>query len=451
MKFYKTISGVFAVALLFFTHTYAQRTDEVLATSTGATYKAANLSPNGQRIYSERRKIIGDARTQLLNAMISDVVLGLESKALNTTREKLLTAQRANVKEPAATEIQAVYNANRESLAGRTIDEVRPQIIDFIKHEAEDKAIETFVAGLRTKYKAEIVKDVTSLGLAPTEVLATIGEQKITVRDFEQEQKVRLNDIEMEVFEEIRSDLELAILTSLVNEDAKARGLDAGGYIASEITDKLKEFTDQERAAVEGDLMDRLFAKYNVKILLTEPTPLVQNVSVDDDPMIGKATAPATIVMFTDFQCPACSRTHPVLKQALARYGDKVRLVVRDFPLESIHPNAFEAALAANAAKAQGKFMEYGEILYRNQEALDKASLVKYAGELGLNVKQFELDFSDPKTAAEVRKDLVDGQTLGIGGTPTIFVNGVKVHKLSLRGFRSAIDRALKKTGTSSL
>jgi len=129
----------------------------------------------------------------------------------------------------------------------------------------------------------------------------------------------------------------------------------------------------------------------------------------------------------------------------LSGYGDKIRFVIRDFPLEKLHENSFNAALAANAARAQGKFAEYTDILYRNQEALDKPSLVKYASELGLNVKQFELDFSDAKTAAEVRKDQADGRSYGIGGTPAIFVNGVKVQRLSLMGFRSAVDRALAK------
>ncbi len=171
----------------------------------------------------------------------------------------------------------------------------------------------------------------------------------------------------------------------------------------------------------------------------------MQNISVDDDPAQGKTTAPVTIVMFTDFQCSACSATYPVLKQAIAEYADKIRFVERDFPLITIHENAFQAALAAGAANAQGKFFEYTEVLYKNQNALDKDSLKKYAADLGLNVKQFELDLASPKIADEVRKDMEDGKTYGISGTPTIYVNGVKVRNLSAEAFRSAIERALKK------
>jgi protein-disulfide isomerase len=147
--------------------------------------------------------------------------------------------------------------------------------------------------------------------------------------------------------------------------------------------------------------------------------------------------------MFGDFQCSACSQTHPVLQKVMAEFPGKVRFVSRDFPLESIHENAFRAALAASAANAQGKFFEYGEVLYKNQAALDDASLKKYAAQVGLNVRQFELDFASEKTAAEVRKDIAEGVTYGVNGTPTIFVNGVMVRKLNAEDFREAIRNAL--------
>ena len=191
--------------------------------------------------------------------------------------------------------------------------------------------------------------------------------------------------------------------------------------------------------------MKGLFAKYEVKILLKEPPVIAQDVSVDDDPSRGPATAPVTVVMFSDFQCPACARTHPVLKSVISEYGDKIRFVVRDFPLESIHENAFTAAMAANAARAQGKYFEYIDLLYRNQSALDAASLKKYAANLGLNAKQFELDLTVERSAAEIRKDHADGNAHGVSGTPAIFVNGVKVHRLSAESFRRSIDRAVAK------
>ena len=436
---------ILAPALLFST-AKAQRLDDVLATSTNTKFTAASLSPQAQKLYVEQRKRMAEDRTQLLEQMIANSVLDLEAKTLGSTREKVLTAQRAKASQPTAAEIQKVYNANTAALGGRPLEAVREQIVEYLRHDAEQKSVSAYVQALRTKYKVALGRDVNAIGLVSSDPVVTVGGRSITLAEFEQINKVALNDTEFEVFDALKGDLDATIFSALANDEAKSRNLDAGAFLAVEITDKLKQFTDEEKWAVETALMNRLFTKYNVKILLREPAPIVQNILIEpDDPQTGNSSAPVTVVMFTDFQCPACSGTHPVLKQTLAEYGDKIRFVVRDFPLESIHANAFQAALAANAARAQGKFFEYAEVLYRNQEALDKASLVKYAGELGLNGKQFELDFSDARTQAEVRKDQADGRRYGVGGTPTIFVNGVKVQRLSAEAFRRAIDRALSK------
>jgi protein-disulfide isomerase len=424
----------------------AQRLDDVLATSTSTKFTAASLTPEVQKYYLEKRKIVAEGRTELLSAMIANTVLELEAKALNTTPEKLLAAQRSKAKVPTAAEVERVYNANVSALGGRPLSEVREQIVEYLQQDAQSKLVADYLTTLKTKYKATTGKDVNGFGLAATEVVANVGGKPITLADFEKANRIRLNDAELEIYETVRSDLEASIFSALVVEEARARNLDTGAFIAEEITNKLRTFTDEERAGVERALMRSLFTKHNVKLLIPEPAAIVQTIAIDpDDPQTGNSTAPVTVVMFSDFQCPACGRTHPVLKQVLAEYGDKVRFAVRDFPLENIHENAFQAALAANAARTQGKFFEYADVLYRNQEALDKASLVKYAGELGLNVKQFELDFSDAKAANEIRKDQADGRSYGIGGTPAIFVNGVKVQRLSADAFRRAIDRALSK------
>jgi len=207
----------------------------------------------------------------------------------------------------------------------------------------------------------------------------------------------------------------------------------------------MHDYSDPEREALETGFRTRLYTKYAVKILLKEPPQFVQNIAVGDSPSRGPATAPVTIVMFSHFQCSACSATDPVLKKVLAEYPGKIRFVVRDYPLETVHENAFRAACAAMAAKAQGKFFEYIDVLYKNQKALDAASLSKYAADLGLNVKQFELDSNAEKTAAAVRKDMADGSSYGVNSTPTIFVNGIKVRDLSAAGFKKAIDRALRR------
>ena len=424
----------------------AQRLEDVLASSSKGTYTAASLSPTGQKYYLERRKLLADTRTDLLNRMISQDILEIEAKSLSSTPDKILAEQENKVRDPTPAEVQRFYDSNVAPSGGRPLDQIRPQLVAYLKERAAHNAADTYLQTLRTKYKVVPGKDVNGLGQSATDIVATIGTRTITLGEFEQKNKIHLNDTAMEIYEEVRADLEASIFSALAAEEAKSRNLDAQAFIAEEITDKLRLFTAEEKASIETALMKRLFAKYAVKITLVEPAPIVQNVAFDpDDPQTGPASAPVTVVMFTDFQCPACSRVHPVLKRTVAEYGDKVRFVVRDFPLERIHENAFQAALAVNAARAQGKFVEYSELLYRNQEALDKVSLVRYATELGLNAKQFELDFNDAKAIAEVKKDQSDGRDYGVGSTPTIFVNGIKVQRLSAEAFRRAIDRALGK------
>jgi protein-disulfide isomerase len=198
---------------------------------------------------------------------------------------------------------------------------------------------------------------------------------------------------------------------------------------------------NEDRQRLEKDLSARLRKSADIKWLITEPAQPVQNISVDDDPSRGDATAPVTIVEFTDFQCPACAAMHPVLEEVLKSYGNKVRFVVRDFPL-SMHENARKAAEAANAANAQGKFFEYIAVLFKNQKALDVPSLKKYASDLGLDRAKFDAALDRGVYAAEVKKDISDGELYGVGSTPTIFVNGVQLRVLSADGLRAAIDRA---------
>jgi len=168
---------------------------------------------------------------------------------------------------------------------------------------------------------------------------------------------------------------------------------------------------------------------------------------VDDDPVLGKKDAPLTIVEFSDFQCPFCARfREQTLDQLKKEYIDtgKVRFVYRDFPLSSIHPYAEKAAEAAECADEQGKYWEYHDKLFENQQALDVVSLKKYAAELKLDAGKFADCLDSGKYEDEVAKDLADGSKVGITGTP-----GFIIGKRSLSGaqpfsnFKAAIDAEL--------
>lgn len=439
----------FLIALIVFllaaSAVSAQKPDDIVATSTGRKWTANELSLTAREAMSKYPTLIASARKQLLSQFLGEALIENEAKARRLTPMALIRLETKKIKDPLPAEIQAVYEANRAQLGDKSLEELRPQIVAFMRREPEEKAVKTFVDSLAVKYKVAYPKDINAAGLKPTDILYTFTGGSLNVADFDKRTRLSLYNLSADYFEDLKADAEDVVYDGLVIDEAKAQKLDAGDLIAREITSKMRDFTDEERIGLEAAFRKKIFAKYNAKIEIKSPPAPLQEISVDDDPSTGAATAPVTIVMFSDFQCSACSATHPILKEAMAPYSDKIRFVVRDFPLETIHENAFRAALAANAASKQGKFFEYTEILYKNQKALDDASLKKYAVDLGLNVAQFALDFNSEKAAAEVRADMADGTSYGISGTPSIFVNGRYVRTLSVAGFKEAIDAALGK------
>jgi protein-disulfide isomerase len=421
----------------------AQQSD-VLATSSVRNFTTADLSAEARTAWEQRDRSMLGAREQLLSQMVTSALLDLEAKAGNTTSAKLIDQIKGRIADPTEAEIKSTYDANLQALQNKPLSEVRTNIVHFLRREPEDRSVKAFVDDLAVKYKVSYQTDVNAAVLKPTDVLFTVNGRNVTSQEFESRYRLALYNVRADLIDDVTLELTEKIFTTLIETEAKALKIDEQALLAREVTDKLKQFTDDERIQLATALKDRLFVKYKVKVSLTLPPPIVQKISVDDDPARGPVNAPVTVVMFADFQCPACSRTHPILDKVLAEFPGKVRFVARDFPLETIHENAFRAALAANAANAQGKFFEYGDLLYNNQAALDDASLEKYAAQIGLNVPKFKIDFASEKAAAEVRKDIADGESYGVAGTPTIFVNGVMVRGLNAEDFRAAIQTALK-------
>ncbi len=440
----KIIATCFCLIIFSFA-VFAQMPDQVLATANAQKFTVADLSPEVGTAYTNLSKTVADTRKALLEQQIAETLFEMEAKSKNLTYERLLEQIRAKIPAPAEKDIQAVYDANRETIGDKTLVEVRPQLVAFLRQDPERKALLDSLTALKTKYKIVPGKDVNALSLKPVDVLVTVGTKTISVQDFETKNKIQLYETKAKVFDAVKFALNELIYNALVAAEAKSLNLETSDLIAREITDKMRDYSETERQTLETNLRKRLSVKYKTQILLKEPAPLVLNISTENAPSRGNANAPVTVVMFSDFECSHCAATHPILQKVLAEYGDKIRFVVRDFPLTTIHENAFQAAVAANAAKAQGKFFEYIEKLYSNQDALDAASLKKYAVELGLNPAQFALDLQSEKNAEAVRKDMSDGNSYGINATPTVFVNGVKVRVITADGFREAIDKALKK------
>ena len=147
---------------------------------------------------------------------------------------------------------------------------------------------------------------------------------------------------------------------------------------------------------------------------------------IGGSPTRGPDRAPVTIVMFTDLECPYCQEMHENLATVMRESPDDVRLVFKHTPL-SFHPNAVPAALAALAALEQGRFWEYVDRVYANQETLDRAALLEHARAVGLDVEQFRNDFGSEAHVAAIETDIGLAGQVGVSGTPTLFVNGLRV------------------------
>ena len=435
--------SIFIILLAIPAFLFGQTPDAVLATATGFKFTAADLAPEPKAIYERSADIFANNRKKFFEQTVSEALLETESKLTGLTAEKLLDAEIAKLPQPTEATIKEIYDLNRASLGDRTLEQTRNQIVGFLMKDQIEKAEADLVASLKIKHKYTTGKDVNAVGPKPAYILVTTPETPLTARRFDESNRIALSDVRVHIYEEILAGLEDAVLNKLINIEAAARNVDSSTLIATEVTDKMRDFSAGERAKLLSALQTKLFAKYAVKILLPEPSPLVLNVSADDDPSIGTAAAKVTVVVFIDYQCSTCAAFSPIAKTVSAEFGGRVRYVVRDFPLETIHENAFRSALAANAANRQGKFFEYGAILYANQASLDDASMLKYAMELGLDLTKFKADIADPKNAEEVVKDIADGKSYGVSGTPTIFINGVKHHSLTESKFRTALEKAL--------
>jgi protein-disulfide isomerase len=153
---------------------------------------------------------------------------------------------------------------------------------------------------------------------------------------------------------------------------------------------------------------------------------LLSQASIDDDPMLGDQNAPLTLIEFSDYQCPYCSRfsreIFPQIKEAYIKTG-KVRYVFRDFPIEGIHPKAQKAAEAAQCSGEQDKYWEMHDLLFEKQKALEITDLKGYAAEIGLEMTAFETCLDSGKYEKEIMIDLQAGQMAGVRGTPS-FVLG---------------------------
>ncbi|MBZ0169607.1 Disulfide bond formation protein D precursor [Candidatus Methylomirabilis lanthanidiphila] len=308
-------------------------------------------------------------------------------------------------------------------------------------------------------------------------VAAKVDDQIITLEELEKVLAPQLAKLQEQRFQLMETKLEELIEERLLALEAKRRGITVEDLLKAEVTSKAPEVSDaevatfmtQNRARLQGDdaelrpkvrdylrnqkaqagrhaYLASLQQRAKVEWFLEEPDPIRVPVSAEGAFAQGPKDAPVTIVEFSDFQCPFCSRVVGTLKEVVRLYPKQVRLAYRDFPIAGLHPKAAKAAEAARCAGEQGKFWEYHDRLFESQAQATPADFKRFAEQLKLNDKSFAACLDGGKHAAAVQADVEEGTRLGITGTPTFFINGrLVVGALPLEMFQKIIDRELRR------
>ncbi len=180
----------------------------------------------------------------------------------------------------------------------------------------------------------------------------------------------------------------------------------------------------------------------------------LKNLTREGRPSLGPAQAPVTVVAFLDYGCPYCRRAAGPFRETMLKYQGRVRFVIRDFPVEELHPNAFQAALAARCTFAQGKGWAFHDLLLAQQGDLVPADFAKYANQAGADMVQYQTCIDTRQFAADIEQDLSDGLRAGVEGTPTYFFNGIRIQGVPQDGaseyFTYLVERFLKEPAAPS-
>ena len=450
---------------------------DVLATVNGVQVTRRDISPTVQKRVADLQQQVVEARRRELDLQINSKLLEAEAKRRGLTTVKLLeTEVVAKAQEPTEADAQKFYDENKARI-GREFKDVKNDLVAYLRdvrrRDQAAKFSDTLRAAAQLKrLAAEATPPATEVERA--RVLATVNGHDITSGDVENALRPLVFGVQEQVYQLRAQEVELKINDLLLNQEAQKRSVTARALLETEVVAKLpavteadaQKFYDENKERINGDfaqtkeqiieylrevserkaqtdLAARLRAAAQVRTFLAAPAAPVYKIATDGQPSKGNPAASVTVVEFTDFQCPSCAATHPMLERIAAEYGDRVRVVVRDFPL-SQHANAQKAAEAAEAAREQGKYWEYAALLYQNQSALTADSLKEYASRVGLDRAKFDAALDSGKFADSVRRDVHDGDRAGVNGTPTLFVNGTRVERATYEAVKAAIDTALK-------
>lgn len=458
-----------------------KRVADVLGVVNGVKITKQDLSSETRARVEQLQLEVIDARKRELDLQIDSMLLEAEAKKRQVLASQLLKDEVvAKVQEPTEAEAQAFYDQNKARIQAEFKD-AKDDILKYLRYQRQQELARKLAERLRSAAQVKVIAKPSAPPASDADrarLLATVNGKQITAGDIESNLQPLIFTVQEEVYALRKQELDLKINDMLLTEEAQKKKVTSRALIESEVTAKVprvteaqaQEFYTQNKERISGEFAqtkgqiikymqekkeqeatlafaEQLRRAATVQINLVEPESPVFQIATDDQPSKGNANASVTIVEFTDFQCPSCAQQHPVLERLVSEFGNRVRLVVRDFPL-SQHADAPKAAEAAEAAREQGKYWEYVAVLFRNQSALEVNKLKQYATELGLDRARFDAALDSRKFAEKVERDVLDGQKLGVNGTPTFYINGKRVSDRSYEGMKATIEAALKATAS---
>lgn len=421
-------------------------------------------------------------REQALQTMITNRLVELEAAKRGMTFTRYLQTEIVSkIPEPTEDEVRAFYDRNRAGLEGRSYEEVREHLVQYIRSQRQQGQLTIVTTDLRANATIEVLDytpDPPATAADRAKVLAIVNGSKITSGELEDNLRTPIYQLRRQIYTIEREALENRIDDALIEREAKRRNITAQALVDAEIKPRVKKvdafdaskfynenkdrFGGRSFAEVKDDLMrlleleevlkaKRAYANTlrqtaTIKINLVEPAEPVFKLENDGRPVLGSQTAPVTVVVFSDFECPRCAITHEALEELAKEYAGKVRVVARNYPLEQ-HENAYKAAIAAEAAHEQGKYWEYAKLLFANQKSLSVEKLKELATQAGLDRAKFDAALDAAKFSDVVDRDLSEGNSAGVLGTPAVYVNGKPIDDDTHDGIKAAIETALRERG----
>jgi protein-disulfide isomerase len=419
-------------------------------------------------------KQLKDLRQQGLEDLINSKLIDKEAKAARLSRVELIQ-QRVESKlvPPTDADVQAFINKNKATLnRDPNSADLRRDVAIFLKDQNRVTGIRNYGLELRKKYQVTVLPEIGST-TDPNRVLAIVDQVPLRRSELEESIKGASYDLKLQILTLRQQAVDRKINQFLLEKEAQKRGVTLQALFSKEVLDKAPLVTveqanqfyeanksqfNQPLEIVRPNLMiwlrqqniakeeERLTADLRKGISINYSIPGVIEpvfvISTAGKPSTGPKDAPVVLIEFSDYECPRCAEIQSLVKQVLAAYPTKVRMVSREFPL-SRHVYARKAAQAALCAFEQGKYWEYTALLYKNQLALDESYLMQYAALVGMDKANLAAHLKSGFHEKAVQEDLDEGLQVGVNGTPTFFINGKRLEDRSFEGFKQAIDRAL--------